>query len=151
MSADGAVFHPSTGHPVIAMSLRFPRLGYFWFTLLHELAHLVLHADQLKEPVFFDVEGEEKDRAERAAIGSRRIPLSNCESSRNCAPNTTLVPGRLHAYAAEVRPPELDRWCPQEGIRQLQALQLTSSTSTTSARSSSSHDSLRSIPQSEAR
>ena len=42
MKADGAVFHLSTGHPVIAMSLRFPRLDYFWFTLLHELSHLVL-------------------------------------------------------------------------------------------------------------
>ena len=31
--------------PVIAMSLRLKNLDSFWFTLLHELAHIVLHYD----------------------------------------------------------------------------------------------------------
>ncbi len=102
MSADGAVFHLSTGHPVIAMSLRFPRLDYFWFTLLHELAHLVLHADQLKEPVFFDVEvSEEKDRAERAANRLAKDSMVDRESWRNCAPKYNPGDRTVHAYAAE--------------------------------------------------
>ncbi len=101
MSADGAVFHLSTGHPVIAMSLRFPRLDYFWFTLLHELAHLVLHNDQLKEPVFFNVEAEEKDRAEKAANRLAKDSIVDRESWRNCEPKYDPTDRAVHAYAAE--------------------------------------------------
>lgn len=102
MSADGAVFYLSTGHPVIAMSLRFPRLDYFWFTLLHELAHLVLHADQLKEPVFFDVEAtEERDRAEKAANRLARDSIVDRESWRNCAPKYDPTDEAVRRYATE--------------------------------------------------
>lgn len=46
--------------PVIAMSLRLKNLDSFWFTLLHELAHIVLHYDLLKEPIvdYFDEENQ---------------------------------------------------------------------------------------------
>jgi HTH-type transcriptional regulator / antitoxin HigA len=102
MNADGAVFHLSTGHPVIAMSLRFPRLDYFWFTLLHELAHLVLHADQLREPVFFDVEvNEETDRSERAANRLAKDSIVDRESWRNCGPKYDNSDRAVHNYAAE--------------------------------------------------
>ncbi len=101
MSADGAVFHLSTAHPVVAMSLRFPRLDYFWFTLLHELAHLVLHNDKLKEPVFFNVEAEEKDRAEKAANRLAKDSIVDRESWRNCEPKYDPTDAAVHAYAAE--------------------------------------------------
>jgi HTH-type transcriptional regulator/antitoxin HigA len=102
MSTDGAVFHLSTGHPVIAMSLRFPRLDYFWFTLLHELAHLVLHADQLKEPMFFDVEiSEERDRIEKTANRLAKDSIVDRESWRNCAPKYDTSDKAVHTYAAE--------------------------------------------------
>lgn len=101
MRADGAVFHLSTGHPVIAMSLRFPRLDYFWFTLLHELAHLVLHNERLKEPVFFDVEAEETDRAEKAANRLAKDSIVDRESWRNCEPKYDTSDGAVREYAAE--------------------------------------------------
>ncbi len=102
MSADGAVFHLSTGQPVIAMSLRFPRLDYFWFTLLHELAHLVLHSNQLKEPVFFDVEAsEESDRIEKAANRLAKDSIVDRESWRNCAPKYDTSDRAVYSYAAE--------------------------------------------------
>jgi len=102
MNADGAVFHLNTGQPVIAMSLRFPRLDYFWFTLLHELAHLVLHADQLKDPVFFDVEAnEETDRIEKAANRLAKDSIVDRESWRNCAPKYDTSDRAVLAYAAE--------------------------------------------------
>lgn len=41
MYLDGAVFFMD-GSPVIALTLRYDRLDYFWFTLCHEVAHLVL-------------------------------------------------------------------------------------------------------------
>ncbi len=101
MSADGAVFHLSTGHPVIAMSLRFPRLDYFWFTLLHELAHLVLHNDQLVAPLFFDVEaGEEQDRIEKAANRLAKDSIVDRESWRNCPPKYDPRDQAVRTYAA---------------------------------------------------
>jgi HTH-type transcriptional regulator / antitoxin HigA len=102
MNADGAVFRLSTGHPVIAMSLRFSRLDYFWFTLLHELAHLVLHAGQLKDPVFFDVEfSDEKDRDERAANRLAKDSIVDRESWLSCAPKYDTSDQVVNIYAAE--------------------------------------------------
>jgi HTH-type transcriptional regulator / antitoxin HigA len=101
MKTDGAVFHLSTGHPVVAMSLRYPRLDYFWFTFLHELAHLVLHNDKLKDPVFFDVEGEEKDITEKAANRLAKDSLVDRNSWRNCTPKYDPSDYAVKAYAAE--------------------------------------------------
>ncbi len=42
---DGAVLQAKTGYPVIGMTLRYDRLDNFWFTLMHELAHIALHYD----------------------------------------------------------------------------------------------------------
>lgn len=102
MSADAAVFRLRTGHPVVALSLRFPRLDYFWFTLLHELAHLVLHVDHLEEPTFFDVEAdEEKDRIEKAANRLAKDSIVDRESWRNCSPKYDPSDQVLYAYAGE--------------------------------------------------
>jgi HTH-type transcriptional regulator / antitoxin HigA len=46
---DGAAFRLDD-HPVIALTLRYDRIDNFWFTLLHELAHLLLD----HEDVYFD-------------------------------------------------------------------------------------------------
>lgn len=100
MNSDGAVFHLSTGHPVIAMSLRFPRLDYFWFTLLHELAHLVLHNGKLKEPVFFDVESEEADLTEKAANRLAKDSLVDRNSWRNCTPKYDPSDRAVTTYAS---------------------------------------------------
>ena len=35
---DGATLH--NGNPIVALTLRYDRIDYFWFTLLHELAHI---------------------------------------------------------------------------------------------------------------
>lgn len=86
MKADGAVFKLSSGHPVVALSLRFPRLDYFWFTLMHELAHIVLHADKLDQPIFVDVETEEEAVAEKAANKLAKDSFVERSSWRNCEP-----------------------------------------------------------------
>lgn len=54
MKLDGAVYTVNGATPVIALSLRYPRLDMFWFTLMHELAHVALHHDQLSEPILDD-------------------------------------------------------------------------------------------------
>ncbi len=42
---DGAAFLPGDGRPVVGLTLRYDRIDNFWFTLLHELAHISLHLD----------------------------------------------------------------------------------------------------------
>lgn len=49
---DGVAILSNKKKPVVGMSLRFDRIDNFWFTLLHELAHIALHLNQ--DSVFFD-------------------------------------------------------------------------------------------------
>ncbi|HSX07750.1 MAG TPA: hypothetical protein VLG11_02555 [Candidatus Saccharimonadales bacterium] len=49
---DGVTILHNKKKPIIGMSLRFDRIDNFWFTLLHELAHISLHLNQ--DSVFFD-------------------------------------------------------------------------------------------------
>jgi HTH-type transcriptional regulator/antitoxin HigA len=54
------------GRPIIALSMRYDRIDWFWFTLLHELAHLVLghtgrHVDSALD------QGTQTSRDERQA------------------------------------------------------------------------------------
>jgi HTH-type transcriptional regulator / antitoxin HigA len=44
---DGAALMGARGNPVIGLTLRHDRLDNFWFTLLHECAHISLHYDHL--------------------------------------------------------------------------------------------------------
>ncbi len=43
---DGAAFLLDDGRPVIGLTLRYDRIDNFWFTLLHELAHVSLHLEE---------------------------------------------------------------------------------------------------------
>lgn len=64
---DGAAFL-ERGVPVIALTLRYDRTDYFWFTLLHELGHVFLHLhDDLAGGFFDDFENESLDSLEQEA------------------------------------------------------------------------------------
>ncbi len=67
MKLDGAVFSLAGNRPVIALSLRYPRLDHYWFTLMHELAHVVLHLDRLDVPILDDLDECKDDIVERQA------------------------------------------------------------------------------------
>ena len=58
MKVDGVSFLLDCSVPVIGMSLRYDRLDYFWFTLMHELSHIILHYDLLKKPFINDLDGD---------------------------------------------------------------------------------------------
>ncbi len=67
---DGAVMLRANGGPVVGLTLRHDRVDNFWFTLLHELAHLVRHLDFLSDAdgVFFDdLEFDSEDEREKEA------------------------------------------------------------------------------------
>ncbi len=50
---DGAAMLLKNRAPIIALTLRYNRLDNFWFSLLHELAHVITHLNE-NEPPFFD-------------------------------------------------------------------------------------------------
>lgn len=51
---DGAALRTRKGEPVVALTLRHDRIDNFWFTLLHELAHVKLHLGEDDQDEFFD-------------------------------------------------------------------------------------------------
>ncbi|MBJ8453133.1 ImmA/IrrE family metallo-endopeptidase [Acinetobacter bereziniae] len=63
---DGACLRDEDGTPIIALSLRYDRLDNFWFTLLHELAHVWKHLNE-QDTFIDDLEHSSIDRKEAEA------------------------------------------------------------------------------------
>lgn len=62
---DGAVCDLHHSNPIVALTLRYDRVDSFWFTLMHELAHLALdhqtpHVDNLDDQGHIAVEQEQQ-------------------------------------------------------------------------------------------
>ena len=65
---DGAVLRLGDGRPVIGLTLRYDRIDNFWFTLMHELAHVSLHMEDNGNRAFFDdLDLNESSRMEKEA------------------------------------------------------------------------------------
>jgi len=66
MKLDGALYKNSSGVPVIGVSFRYKRVDSFWFTLIHELCHILLHYDMLDNLIIedFDIENGMRIEAE---------------------------------------------------------------------------------------
>jgi HTH-type transcriptional regulator/antitoxin HigA len=83
---DGVTILSNKKKPVIGLSLRFDRVDNFWFTLLHELAHIALHLnqdsvffDELEDGLGIDVNDSEKDAdtmAQEAIIPASKWAIS---------------------------------------------------------------------------
>ncbi len=58
---DGAALCLPNGEPAVALTLRHDRLDNFWFTLLHELAHVKLHLYAEEACTFYDDLDEASD------------------------------------------------------------------------------------------
>lgn len=63
---DGACLKDSDGTPIIALTLRYDRVDNFWFTLLHELAHVMKHLDR-QDTFVDDLEHDSVDQMEAEA------------------------------------------------------------------------------------
>ncbi|MGB7097211.1 MAG: XRE family transcriptional regulator [Xanthobacteraceae bacterium] len=75
---DGAAFLLSTGVPVIALTLRYDRLDYFWFTLLHELGHILLHFNRGLDSGFVDdLEADGEDLEKEADTFAKSTLISD--------------------------------------------------------------------------
>jgi len=56
---DGAALLDQDGSPVIGLTLRFDRIDSFWFTLLHELAHVMKHLSDPGDAILDRLEDHE--------------------------------------------------------------------------------------------
>ncbi|HDQ14143.1 MAG TPA: helix-turn-helix domain-containing protein [Sediminispirochaeta sp.] len=101
---DGASFF-ADGHPVIVYTARYNRVDNFWFTLAHELAHLLLHFKGSTEGFFLDdlkdrseiskIEREADEKAEEILHVARILKLAEPYRSY-------LTEGKLKSIAAEI-------------------------------------------------
>jgi HTH-type transcriptional regulator / antitoxin HigA len=65
---DGAALLSESRLPIIGMTLRYDRVDYFWFTLLHELAHIWKHINTPDEAYIDRIENTmESSRIEKQA------------------------------------------------------------------------------------
>lgn len=71
---DGAALMSEAGRPVIGLTLRIDRIDYFWFTLLHEVAHVWRHLNDSSEAFI--------DRVERIASSERTSESKENEANR---------------------------------------------------------------------
>jgi HTH-type transcriptional regulator/antitoxin HigA len=58
---DGAAVLVFSNMPIIGMTIRYDRLDNFWFTLMHEVAHVVLHSGQESTEFIDDLDVDAKD------------------------------------------------------------------------------------------
>lgn len=99
---DGACFWLSEEDPVVALSLRFDRIDNFWFTLLHEIAHVGRHDGS----VDLDIQDPGSDKApqEKAAdefAANTLVPRDQLLDFKNR--NSPLYTRRLvRAFAARL-------------------------------------------------
>ncbi|MNG48163.1 helix-turn-helix protein [compost metagenome] len=93
---DGACLKDTNGKPIIALSLRYDRLDNFWFTLLHELAHVMKHLDDA-DTFIDDLEHNSTDQKEAEANRFAReafIPRGIWKTSDAC-----LAPTKENIYS----------------------------------------------------
>jgi HTH-type transcriptional regulator/antitoxin HigA len=64
---DGAAFLAPCGNPVVGMTMRYKRVDNFWFTLIHELGHVLLHCRKPNDVFFDDHESKSHSQKEHEA------------------------------------------------------------------------------------
>jgi len=98
---DGVVFRLSSGHPVIGLSFRYSRIDYFWFTLLHELAHICLHIDKISNPILDDLDVSTQDEIELAANRLAKYSFVDRSAWRSCEPKYNKNYKAVEKFAEE--------------------------------------------------
>lgn len=96
---DGATLWFEDDRPVIGMTLRYDRLDNFWYTLMHELAHVGRH-EGVDEKEFFD---------DMTLRGAKNVADDAVESEADEWAEEALIPGDMwEASAVRFSPRTLD-------------------------------------------
>jgi HTH-type transcriptional regulator/antitoxin HigA len=97
---DGAVCTSCEGNPIVALTLRHDKLDNFWFSLMHELAHLALHVDETETWFLddFDAHGADEKEQEADALAKESfIPLKGWNPKRFVDPaSVRLLANKLN-------------------------------------------------------
>jgi HTH-type transcriptional regulator / antitoxin HigA len=100
---DGAAMrNPAGGAPIIAVTLRHDRIDNFWFTLLHELAHVKSHLGDATQVIFDDLEISSSEDIEREADDMARIALIPDDQWSQLNSGEFLSTAELIAFADRV-------------------------------------------------
>lgn len=84
---DGATILVNKDNPIIGLTLRYDRVDNFWFTLLHELAHIARHYDSGISLFYDEIEGikaielDEKEKEADALAEEIILPKAKWEIS----------------------------------------------------------------------
>ena len=84
---DGTAILINKDNPVIGLTLRYDRLDNFWFTLMHELAHIAQHYDSGVSLFYDEIEGiktidiDDKEREADALAEETLLPKAKWEVS----------------------------------------------------------------------
>ena len=82
---DGAAFLSQSNSPIIGLTLRYDRIDNFWFSLMHELAHIALHIGKEVSQFYDDLDiGDQGSTYEQQAdllAGEALIPEAEWKAS----------------------------------------------------------------------
>lgn len=105
---DGAALWPSDTSPVVSLSLRYGRIDHFWFTLMHELAHILNRDGELadvdilqRSEVLDDAEEKANEQAAAWLVPHKKLesfilrttPLYSTQRIQNFANRMGIHPG----------------------------------------------------------
>jgi HTH-type transcriptional regulator / antitoxin HigA len=99
---DGAAVHTESGLSVVALTLRHDRLDNFWFTLLHEVAHLALHIGRGYGAIFDDTETPDVSAIESEADRFAQEALIPADRWKTCVSRFTRSERAVKADAAKL-------------------------------------------------
>lgn len=107
---DGAAFLLNRAFPVIGMTLRYDRVDHFWFTLLHECAHVWKHLNSTEEAFVDRLEGssptqqveKEANRIARESFIARSVWRASSAFLAPSAENIQRLADDLHIHPAIV-------------------------------------------------
>lgn len=95
---DGAAFKQDS-NPVVVYTARYKRIDSFWFTLAHEIAHVLLHLDKQRPIILDDLDAENPNEMEREANDLAGKKLRHPEIIRHFKNAGLAHPKRIEACA----------------------------------------------------
>lgn len=99
---DGAVFKLENGTPCVALSNRFNRPDFAWFTLLHELSHVALHYDYIDTPIVDNIKSLEHNIRESQADSCAKRSIASRNFWRTCTARSSIKNENLIREANEI-------------------------------------------------
>ena len=94
---DGSVYFTNHNTIAVGLTVRYDRLDYLWFTLLHELSHLILHKNYLTNGIV-SIENAQDEIEVEANRLAKEVIISP-EEYRVCLPKRTRNSEDLRKYA----------------------------------------------------